>query len=110
MLCRHCQKTKSNRPRGLCWTCYYTPGVREKYPSTSKFARRGLGNFNGLAPLPDCPTDAAPGSEAKILILIERASLKRALFHPDDSPLALPPLDALAEAMGPAPAPLRVAG
>jgi hypothetical protein len=110
MLCRHCQKTKSNRPRGLCWTCYYTAGVRELYPSTSKFARRGPGNFNGQAPLPDLPTDAAPGSEAKILILMERAILKQALFHPADSMLILPPLDMLAEAMGPAPEPLRVAG
>ena len=110
MLCRHCQKTKSNRPRGLCWTCYYTPGIRERYPSTSKFARRGLGNFNYQAPLPDCSTDAAPGSEAKILILIERAGLKQALFHPDDSILALAPLDVLADAVGPEPEPLRVAG
>lgn len=110
MLCRHCQKTKSTRPRGLCWTCYYTPGIRDRYPSISKFARRGLGNFNLQAPLPDLPTDAAPGSEAKILILMERARLKQALFHPDDSMLLLPPLDALTDAMGPEPAPLRVAG
>ncbi len=110
MLCRHCQKTKSNRPRGLCWTCYYTPGIRERYPSTSKFARRGLGNFNLQAPLADAPTDAAPGSEAKILILMERAGLKQSLFHPEDSMLMLPPLDALAEAMAPAPELLRVAG
>ena len=110
MLCRHCQKTKSNRPRGLCWTCYYTPGVRALYPSTSKFARRGPGNFNGHAPLPDCPTAAAPGSEAKILILTERAAMKQALFHPLDSTFDLPPLDALAESLAPEPMPLRVAG
>jgi len=88
MLCRHCQKTKSNRPRGLCWTCYYTIGVRELYPSTSKFARRGVGNFNGNAPLPDRPTGAAPGTEDKILILIERAASRQALFHPLDGPSA----------------------
>ena len=29
MICRHCQKVRSNRPRGLCWSCYYSPGVRE---------------------------------------------------------------------------------
>jgi len=29
MICRHCQKSKVNRPRGLCWSCYYRPGVRE---------------------------------------------------------------------------------
>ena len=45
--CRHCSKSKVNRPRGLCWSCYYTPGVKELYPSTSKYARRGVGNFTG---------------------------------------------------------------
>src|SRR5262245_17841287 len=88
MMCRNCQKTKANRPRGLCWTCYYTAGVREKFPSTSKFARRGIGNFNGTAPLPDQPTPAAPGSEAKIMILMERAAKRQALFHPLDSMFA----------------------
>jgi hypothetical protein len=88
MMCRNCQKSKANRPRGLCWTCYYTPGVREKFPSTSKFARRGIGNFNGAAPLPDEPTAASPGSEAKIMILMERAAKRRALFHPLDSMFA----------------------
>ena len=53
MKCRHCHEGPVNRPRGLCWSCYYRPGVRDLYPSTSKFARRGEGNFNGLAPLPD---------------------------------------------------------
>src|SRR5205085_7778022 len=89
MLCRHCQRVKSNRRRGLCWSCYYTPGVRELYPSTSKFARRGLGNFTGYAPLPETPTNAMPGSEEKIQVLCERARLKQALFHPLDS-IALP--------------------
>src|SRR5437660_3820538 len=90
MKCRHCQKAPVNRPRGLCWACYYTPGVRDLYPSTSKFARRGVGNFCGLAPLPERPTGAAPGSEEKILILMDRAAKRQALFHPADNLLALP--------------------
>ena len=73
-LCRHCQKVKSNRPRGLCWSCYYTPGVRELYPSTSKFARRGVADFNGRATLPE-PTEALPGSLEKVHVLEERARL-----------------------------------
>lgn len=48
-LCRHCQKVKPNRPRGLCWTCYYTPGVLERYPSTSKYAC-GNGGANRVVP------------------------------------------------------------
>jgi len=90
MLCRHCQKTKSNRPRGLCWSCYYAPGVRELYPSTSKFARRGVANFNGAAPEPEAPTEAPPGSEEKIRVLMERAANKEALWHPDDVTVATP--------------------
>src|SRR5215218_10228101 len=87
MICRHCQKTKSNRPRGLCWSCYYTPGVRDLYPSTSKFAHRGVGDFNGRAVLPPAPTVAPPGSPEKVAILEERASRKQALWHPADAPM-----------------------
>lgn len=37
-VCRHCNCRKVNRPRGLCWRCYYTPAVRAMYLSTHKFA------------------------------------------------------------------------
>ncbi|MCS6865840.1 MAG: hypothetical protein RMJ56_12690 [Gemmataceae bacterium] len=84
-ICRHCSKSKVNRPRGLCWTCYYTPGVKDQYPPTSKFARRGIGNFCGKAPLPPVPTTAAPGTPEKLAVLEQRARLKQALFHPADA-------------------------
>jgi hypothetical protein len=87
MLCRHCNRVPSNRPRGLCWSCYYRPGVRDLYPSTSKFARRGVADRVGRVPLPDEATDAVPGSEAKVLILIERARKRQSLWHPDDAPM-----------------------
>jgi hypothetical protein len=78
---------KSNRPRGLCWSCYYTPGVREQYPSTSKFARRGVGDFNGEAKLPPQPTSALPGTPEKVAVLEQRARLGLALWHPLDAPM-----------------------
>jgi hypothetical protein len=87
MLCRHCQRVRANRPRGLCWSCYYTPGLREKYPSTSKFARRGVDDFNGEPQLPATPTSAPPGSAEKVAVLMERAHLGLALWHPLDAPL-----------------------
>jgi hypothetical protein len=87
MICRHCQKVRSNRPRGLCWSCYYRPGVREQYPSTSKYARRGVGDFNGQTGLAAKPTEALPGSEAKVEILAERARLGLSLWHPHDARL-----------------------
>jgi hypothetical protein len=87
MLCRHCQRVRSNRPRGLCWSCYYKPGLREQYPSTSKFARRGLDDFNGTPGLPPQPTSAMPGTPEKIAILAERARLRQSLWHPQDAPV-----------------------
>jgi len=64
-----------NRPRGLCWTCYYTPGLRERYASGSKYASRGepKGNPNSRGPLPATTTIAVPGSDAKICVMMERA-------------------------------------
>ncbi|MSR54209.1 MAG: hypothetical protein EXS09_13090 [Gemmataceae bacterium] len=85
MACRNCQKSKVNRPRGLCWSCYYKPGIRQQFPSTSKFARRGLGNFCGQAVAPTCCTRAVPGSTEKIAILAERARNQQALWHPADA-------------------------
>ncbi len=88
MICRHCNQSKVNRPRGLCWSCYYKPGVRDQYPSTSKYARRGVGNFCGTPPVPTDATVAAPGSAEKIAILAERARLKQSLWHPNDATAA----------------------
>lgn len=84
-VCRHCSHSKVNRPRGLCWSCYYRPGVKELYPSTSKYARRGVGNFTGNAPLADRPTTAVPGTPEKQSVLEERARLRQAIFHPADA-------------------------
>lgn len=88
MLCRHCQKVRSNRPRGLCWSCYYRPGVRDQYPSTSKYARRGVSDFNGSTSVAAKPTEALPGTEDKVAILAERARLGLSLWHPRDARLS----------------------
>lgn len=84
-ICRHCKVAKVNRPRGLCWSCYYKPGVREACPSTSKFAQRGIGHAVAMPPLPDQPTKALPGTPEKIAVLVERARRGQSLFHPDDA-------------------------
>lgn len=89
--CRHCGRAKVNRPRGLCWDCYYAPGVRERYPSTSKFARRSKPDFFGSLLLPT-PTDAPPGSEEKMAVLAARAAAGESLFHPDDQPKIVEPV------------------
>lgn len=84
-VCRHCKTSPVSRPRGLCWNCYYTPGVLDLYPITSKFARKGAGQGHRCnAPLPAAPTCAEPGSEEKIRVLAERAERGEQLHHPDD--------------------------
>jgi hypothetical protein len=84
--CRHCGQDKVNRPRGLCWGCYYRPGVKEMYPSTSKYAHRGVGNgFGGGRVLPAAPTVYAPGTPEKKLVLEERAKAGVVLWHPFDA-------------------------
>ena len=85
MLCRHCHERKVNRPKGLCFSCYYRDGVRVMYPSTSKFAARGTGLGNRRRPLPIEPTDARPGSALKVAVMMERAARGELLFHPKDS-------------------------
>lgn len=84
--CRHCKTGTINRPRGLCWSCYYTPGVKDRYPSTSKYARRGVGNLGGSKrPLPPLPTLEPPGTEGKLQVLEDRARDGFQLWHPFDA-------------------------
>jgi hypothetical protein len=54
------------------------------FPSTSKFARRGVGNFNGKA-APCEPTAALPGTPEKVAVLELRAKLRQELWHPLDA-------------------------
>jgi hypothetical protein len=84
-ICQHCGHSKVNRPRGLCWSCYYKPGVKDMYPSTSKYARRGVGNFTGNAPISGEPTIHPPGTPEKMAVLELRAKNKQALWHPLDA-------------------------
>ncbi len=82
--CRHCKRGKVNRPRGLCLRCYYTPGVKDLYPSTSKYARRGVMNVAGVPPEPE-PTAAWPGTPEKLSVLEARAAAGQSLFHSLDA-------------------------
>ena len=55
------------------------------YPSTSKFAHRGVGGgYGGLTP-PERPTHWPPGTVEKLLVLAERAKEMVSLWHEFDA-------------------------
>jgi len=82
--CRHCRRRPANRPRRLCWNCYYAPGVRDRYPSAAQHASKQLATANVEPPPPEEPTAAQPGTPAKVTVLEQRVAAKRGLWHPDD--------------------------
>lgn len=86
-VCRHCGRRAPNRPRGLCWSCYYAPGLRERYESTSKFGRRGILDKYGRVEMPCLATQALPGTHEKVAVLAQRAAMHQALWHPHDAPM-----------------------
>ena len=78
--CRHCGR-KANRPRGLCWTCYYTPAVSDRYPSTSKFCTHKPEELLACLGPAAWPTAAPPGSREKVAVLSDRAGDRLELWH-----------------------------
>jgi len=85
--CRHCGKKVSCRPRGLCWTCYHVPNIVRLYPfggEHPQYAHKGSGLDCEEPKEPMLPTDAMPGSEAKIQVLRRRAARGEFLFHRAD--------------------------
>ena len=95
-LCVHCGRRRRNRPRGLCWTCYRAPAVQAAYPGNPP----PVGSGNPVHRLPGSPTDARPGSEAKMAVMAARAARGECLFHPADVRFGCSVRDILAEAEG----------
>lgn len=112
-LCRHCRTRKVNRSRGLCWTCYYTPGVCDLYPSSATTltctrcrstlrvcrkthlcvpCRKGsvipqrIAEMIAALPTADVgPTDAPPWHGRKIAVLMARAAAGVDLWQKGDA-------------------------
>lgn len=82
MLCRHCGRSSGNRPRGLCWLCYDDLTVRARYPAQQLPV--GVPDSFGRFPLPPRPTEAPPGTKAKLEVLRQRAARRCQLWHPED--------------------------
>lgn len=82
--CRVCGLKPSNRPRGLCWRCYYSTGVRELAPVRARCHGSRLVNPTADGHAPASATEAAPGTPEKVSELEARALNGEALWHPGD--------------------------
>lgn len=82
--CAHCLHRVATRPRGLCWGCHTNRTVRALYRIHSPTGH-GAALSVGEKPLPDAPTDAAPGTAAKVAVLRARAKAGVQLHHPGDA-------------------------
>lgn len=80
--CVNCKYRNSSRSRGLCWRCFYSPGVKETYPVDAIYGRRGVG-LESTGPA-ETPTDTRPGTEERIRVLEARAAKGQDLEHPED--------------------------
>jgi hypothetical protein len=83
--CRHCAKLPGNRPRGLCWRCFESLPIRNRYPSESKYARRGIASDGGCGYVLPEPTATLPGTPERIAVLEERAKRGLRMHHPKDA-------------------------
>ena len=86
--CRHCGASRVLHRRGLCYACYFTPAIRKKYGPVSPMGNKALGFDTARQLLPPEPTDAIPGSEAKIRVLEARFAARLQMHHPDDAKLS----------------------
>lgn len=87
-LCVHCGKRVANRPRGLCWPCFYCPAVRKLHKPIGKHGRAGARSWEDDAdpkgpPLE--PTSTLPGTKERIAALRKRHSRRRELWHAQDA-------------------------
>lgn len=84
--CLHCKGRPGDWRRGLCWKCFRTPEVRVRYPRNEKFASR-VERHLGRRP-PPRPTDAAPGTAAKVEVMAWRQSMGFFIFDARDARIA----------------------
>ena len=81
-LCRNCGRAPGTRARGLCWACFQKRGVRRRFPMLRKSFRPD--RCEGR-PMPPTPTNALPGTEAKVGVFRRRAARRMQLWHPQDA-------------------------
>lgn len=83
IICLYCKKEKPHRNRGLCWSCYNKHRHLYSHIVRDKSARRGYGSGT-VSPKKPQPTTAPPGSNAKVVVLMNRARNGESLHHEND--------------------------
>ena len=74
MVCRHCQRNKAVRPRGLCEACFMRLDVREMYAVADhpcNYRGEGIGCIAHREP---APTDTLSGTPEREAVLTERVA------------------------------------
>jgi hypothetical protein len=84
IVCVSCGQTRYPKFQRLCWKCAAKPEIRARHWTDERGGRRGIPDRYGASPPCLLPTDAPPGSEEKILVLMERAANGQSLFHEGD--------------------------
>lgn len=107
VLCVHCGKgRRAKRPRGLCWGCYNTPGVRHLYPCRP--ANGGWVRPDHMPTKREVHKPSKPASEPlpeghsweeRLAVMAERREQNESLFHPGDAECEVVPLRWLREKM-----------
>jgi hypothetical protein len=78
-MCVICLQRVINRPKKLCSACYAIPAVRRRL-------KVNFGPLGMKVPTKEPkPTQALPGSEEKIQVLMARVEAGEILFHKDDA-------------------------
>lgn len=86
-VCLHCKRERYIQCRSLCNPCYANATIRHLYPVTQDSDRTGRPE-ELLPPFPrekPKPTQALPGSEEKIQVLMERVWSGQYLWHREDA-------------------------
>ena len=97
--CVHCMIRKASQQRNLCNVCCRIPEVRQQYQFRNAdtwdggggdYSSKAYRSSDSLAALttevvlPLTPTNAVPGTKAKIMVMISRAEQGLSLTHPQD--------------------------
>ncbi len=84
--CRHCHAGPAVvRRRGLCDRCYHDPTIRRHYAKVTPRRANRQPDCYRVAPIPDEPTAALPGSKAKMKVMRLRLAKRQRLQHPGDA-------------------------